>query len=129
MRHLCYVGALLVNGLHLVWGHVLAPRQFEDQLLVVDDLQGPIGLPLAHVPGVQPALGVHHRPRPVGVPEVALEPGLLDFCRTGFNRLGDTGLNRQVSAGRNSKKLACQFNQPSMQCNVRFFYFRQFLLV
>ena len=76
---MCYVGALLVNSLHLVWGHVLAPRQFEDQLLVVDDLQGPIGLPLAHVPGVQPALGVHHGGGHLRVPVVAQEHvGALD---------------------------------------------------
>lgn len=60
MHHLRYVWTVLINGLHFVRRHVLAPRQFEDQFLVVDDLQGPVGLPLAHVPSVEPALAVHH---------------------------------------------------------------------
>ena len=31
--------------------------------------------------------------------------GLFDFCRTGLNWLGETGLNQQVSGGRNWEKL------------------------
>ena len=43
---------------------------------------------------------------PFGPPRHAHQAGLFDFCRTGLNRLGETGLNRQVSASRKWDQLA-----------------------
>ena len=73
------VVTVTVDPLNVLRSHVVTIGQLEDLLLVVDDLQGPVGLPLADVPGVEPALAVHHGGGHLGVPVVAEEHiGALD---------------------------------------------------
>ena len=61
------VVTVAINTLNVLRSHVVTIGQLEDLLLVVDDLKGPVGLPLAHVPSVEPALAVHHGSGHLGV--------------------------------------------------------------
>ena len=46
------VVTVAVDTLNILRGHVVTVGKLEDLLLVVDDLQGPVWLPLTNIPGM-----------------------------------------------------------------------------